>query len=521
MLLASLWAFLTIASSIGLLYCSGYVLTYAALQPSIAVIAVPIVLIRAFGISRGAFRWLDRMFAHNTALKLLERFRVWFYHRLEPLVPMGLRHVQQGDLFQALARDVDSLEYLYARVAGPILVSLWTSVLMIFLLGSHSMQMVGVFLAMQILAVLLSLSLLPFLRRFAREARLQAANLQDLAMDLHQGASFLRIAGTMPHWHSLFQKCETTHNRSLQQMSVTVSLGEALIPLCAILAAAGVAWFGGLAYLNGQIEAMVWVALVLATWVSFESLQGFPAMAHALQASETAGTRLMEIAQLQAPPTPKRQIHRGADLVHIVNMGFQWPDGAPLFQNFNLDLKAGNTYALIGPSGAGKTTLIHTLCGFLAPTEGRFSLHASLAADWIAVLDQHPQLFTGTLEDNLRIAAPQGTDADMETVLRRVGLWDWATAQNPAKPCAAWIGEQGTHLSGGQRQRLAAARVMLRKSRLVVLDEPAAHLDAQAERDLLELFISEAKSTPFALLVITHRPQFLNLFDEIHSLGCT
>lgn len=504
MLLASVFAFLATASSIGLLYCSGFVLTYAALQPSISVIAVPIVAIRAFGLSRGAFRWFDRMESHDTALRLLERFRIWFYERLEPLVPTSLRHIRQGDLFQALARDVDSLEYLYARVISPVLVAIWTAILMAILLGMRSWKMVLVFLVFQGMAILLSFFLLPFLRRQAMKIRDLAATLQELAMDLHQGRQQLHVAGKWDLWISYFQGLETQHSRAVQKQNFAVSFAESIIPLCSALALAAVAWLGAPLVVEGSLRPMEWVALILAVWAAFESVQGFPAMAHALQQSEAAGKRLLEIADLSPQPSPLFAPTTTSAVVHLENLGYRWPDGDFLFRHWNATFFPGKTYALLGPSGCGKSTLAHILCGFLQNTEGRITVSENTPSNWISLLDQHPQVFTGTLADNLRIAAPEASTQELQDALQKVGLGD----------CDQWIGEQGTHLSGGQRQRLAAARVLLRNSRLVVLDEPAAHLDAKSEEELLHLFVSEAKSRSFALLVITHRPQFLKLFDE-------
>lgn len=504
MLLASLFAFLATGSSVGLLYCSGFVLTYAALQPSISVIAVPIVAIRAFGLSRGAFRWLDRMESHDTALRLLERFRIWFYERLEPLVPTSLRHIRQGDLFQALARDVDSLEYLYARVISPVLVAIWTSILMAIILGIRSWKMLLVFFVFQGMAILLSFLLLPFLRKQAKKIRDLAATLQELIMDLHHGRQQLHVAGKWEQWISYFRILEAQHNRAVQKQNFAVAAAESVIPLCSALAVAAVAWLGAPLVVEGSLRPMEWVALILAVWAAFESVQGFPAMAHALQQSEAAGRRLLEIADLPPPPSPLFVPATTSAVVHLEDLGYRWPDGDFLFRHWNATLFPGKTYALLGPSGCGKSTLAHILCGFLQNTEGRIAVSESTPSTWISLLDQHPQLFTGTLADNLRIAAPEASAADLQEALHKVGLGD----------CDQWIGEQGMHLSGGQRQRLAAARVLLRNSRLVVLDEPAAHLDAKSEEELLHLFVSEAKSKSFALLVITHRPQFLKLFDE-------
>jgi ATP-binding cassette subfamily C protein CydC len=505
MLAASLLAFLATGSSVGLLYCSGFVLTYAALQPSIAVISVPIVLLRAFGLSRGVFRYLDRMKSHDAALRILEHFRLWFYSRLEPLVPNGLRHFPQGELFQAMARDVDSLEYLYARVISPPLVALWTTILMIILVGKTSAILVGTYLIFQGLAILSVFILLPAIRRRSDQIRQLASELQELGLDLFHGHTQLKIAGTLDKWQTAFGDKELQHNRSVRKLSSMISAAEATIPFLSMAAAISMVWISAPWVLDGTLRPMEWVALLLSVLASFESVQAFPAMAHALQHSESAGKRLLKIADQGAPSLSPMLFAEQDEVVRLSNLGYRWPDGDFLFRNLNYSLLPGKTYALIGPSGGGKSTLANCLIHFLQPTEGTIVVQNQLQTAPATLLDQHPHFFTGTMAENLRIAKPDATDGEIQNVLKQVGF---GTPDY-------WIGEQGTELSGGQRQRLAAARILLRKSRLVILDEPAAHLDASAEEDILKLFISEAKSKSFALLVITHRPQFLNLFDEI------
>jgi len=520
MLLASFWAFATVASSVGLMMCSGYVLSAAALHPSIAVLATAIVGVRFFGIARGAFRWLERMVAHETALHLLERFRLWFYARLEPLVPIGIRHLRHGDLLQALARDVDSLEFLYVRVVAPPLVALWTLFLMMILQGRHQMSFVLCFASSQLLAILVSLGTLPFLAKWSKRARQQASQLQSLLLDLRQGFREIQAAGTYPAWHQALFALEGNYNQTLRRMNTLTSSAESLVPAIGLLGVGSIILLGTQEVRLGTLDPITWITLVMGAWAAFESVLAFPALAQGLQASTVAGTNLLAIANLPnpsapsscAPPSP------GAPLLSIQNLDFTWPDGAPLFRNFSLALKAGERVAMLGDSGIGKSTLVHLICGYLAPTQGSISLDRS----HLAILEQQPQFFTGTLADNLRIAKADASNEEMQQVLEECGLWEWALQANPESPSDAWIGEQGSQISGGQRQRLACAQVLLREAKLIILDEPAAHLDPESEEIVLEIFL---RRTPpngaSALLVITHRPQFLARFDrsvQIHGV---
>jgi|GEM_PF-928745 len=612
MLLASFWAFLTVASSVGLMMCSGYILTYAALKPSIAVLAVAIVGVRFFGIARGAFRWLDRMVAHDTALHLLERFRIWFYYKLEPLVPVGIRDIRNGELFQALARDVDSLEFLYARVVAPPLVALWTLLLMAVLLGIHSPRYFALFAIFQGTAILFSLALTPALRRQSLRIQTLANDLQAITLELEQGEQELFIANTTLLWHQEALHIESAYNHAIRTSNLIVSIGEAVIPLLAMCAVSTMVWLGAHEVVQGRLNPITWVTFILGIWAAFESVLAFPALAHALQSSSAAGHRLLSIANRPNPAltpidvnksflnlpnqhentncnvywgreltwcvnvefatqqTPARRMHKQPNnprlgeytptihthsdaphpnfvpnqpfslanpapsttdasptLLSIQNISFTWPDGGTVFQNFSMELRLGDTVALLGDSGSGKSTIVQILSQFLTPTSGQIQLEgqnqSALPGDQvrqrIAVLEQIPQIFTGSLAENLCLACADATPEQLQRVLEQVNLWEWACAQNPSEPLQSWVGLQGTHLSGGQRQRLACARILLRESPVVILDEPAAHLDRAAEESLLELFLQLATQRQIALLVITHRREFLHRFARISILG--
>jgi len=530
MLLASLWAFLTTGSSIGLMMCSGWILTLAALHPSIAAIAVPIVGVRFFGIARGAFRWLDRVVAHETALRLLERFRIWFYQKLEPLVPIGVHDLKHGDLMQAIARDVDSLEFLYARVVSPPLVALWTACLMFVLLGVHGLHFALVFLAFQALSIAVSLLTTKLLNRWASKARQVSAELQEIILEMQAHVEELQIAGTWNAWKTEALRCEAIHNDAARRTNFVVGFAEAFVPLCSMLGVVGVTLLGGQEVIAHQLDPVLWVSLVLGTWAAYESVQGFPAMAQALQSSRVAGLRLLSIADRKPFVVQKQTMSSptlpAAPLLSIQNITYSWTKGSPVFSNFSLTLQAGKSLVLLGDSGVGKTTLVNILSRYLDAESGSIYLAGILLASIpgdeararIAVLDQHPHIFTGTLADNLRIADPKASESSMQLALVRVGLWDWAQECNTASPTETWVGEQGKEMSGGQRQRLACARILLRPASIVILDEPAAHLDPDSESKLLELFITLAQEQQWGLLVITHRMQFVHRFDQVIRL---
>ena len=188
----------------------------------------------------------------------------------------------------------------------------------------------------------------------------------------------------------------------------------------------------------------------------------------------------------------------------------------------HLRLAPGARTALVGPSGAGKTTIVNLLVRFLEPAGGRITLGGrdlrELRQDdvraAIALAGQDSHLFAATIRENLLLARPGAGDDELEAVLRRARLWSFVAALPEGLDTP--VGERGRALSGGQRQRLVVARALLRDARVLVLDEPTAHLDPDTARDLVRDVVQAAGDQ--AVLLITHRPEGLEAMDEIVAL---
>jgi ABC-type multidrug transport system fused ATPase/permease subunit len=178
--------------------------------------------------------------------------------------------------------------------------------------------------------------------------------------------------------------------------------------------------------------------------------------------------------------------------------------------------------ALVGPSGAGKTTLASVLVRFRDLDEGRVTLDGRKLREYaqddvrraVALAGQEAHLFATTIRENVKLAKPAASDAEIEAALRRARVWDWVASLPEGLDTE--VGEEGARVSGGQRQRLALARAFLSGARLLVLDEPTAHLDGQTAGAVLDDLLDAAGAA--GVLLITHSPLRLERFDEVLRL---
>jgi ABC-type multidrug transport system fused ATPase/permease subunit len=194
----------------------------------------------------------------------------------------------------------------------------------------------------------------------------------------------------------------------------------------------------------------------------------------------------------------------------------------PVLRNVDLSLDPGRRVALVGPSGAGKTTVTNLLLRFLDPTEGRVTVAGVDAREYrqedvrgtFALAGQEAHLFNSTIRENLRLARPGASDAELRGALRRVRLGGWVASL--PEGLDTLVGEGATAVSGGQRQRLVLARALLADAPVLVLDEPTAHLDPLTASSLMEVVLDATAGK--TVLLITHRPEGLERMDEVVTL---
>ncbi|HWQ84420.1 MAG TPA: thiol reductant ABC exporter subunit CydD, partial [Anaerolineales bacterium] len=450
--------FATIASSIGLLSASAYIIASAALQPSVAVLQVPIVGVRFFGIARGVFRYLERLVSHNVTFQILSDLRVSFYRALEPLAPARLQRYRSGDLLTRLTADIETLENLYVRALAPPLVAVLVGLVSVAYLAGYAVSLAA---ALSFLLVLCGLCI-PWLARQLSKSPGQRiislrAQLNTLVVDSLQGMPDLLA----------FRQARSQEDR-LSQLSHELAAAQGRMAqitglqsgLTVLLSNFGLWWVLRLAIplVNDGIFSGVYLPVVgLAALTSFEAVQSLPSAAQHLESCIHAAKRLLEVVdadpEIVDPPSPLELPAQPSLIAY--RLGFTYPsrldsDEEVSFglDELNFDLIPGKKIALVGPSGAGKTTLVSLLLRFweydegnlyYAGTEVRQLRPEDLRAK-IGLVSQNTYLFTTTIRENLLIANPDATQAQIDAAIHQAQLGDFI--HSLPEGYETWLGGQ-------------------------------------------------------------------------------
>ena len=513
-----------ILAAVGLLAVAGVLISKAALRPEILTLTIFTVGVRALAIARALLRYGERLVSHDLAFRVLADLRVRFFERLIPLVPEGLRGMRSGDVLSRFVGDVDTLQDLYLRALGPPLIAL----LAIVLLAGAVAIVLPAAAAVLIATMLIAGLLLPaFAARAGRRSGLREAparaQLSSELVELVSGAAELAVYGREQQWAERIEdadaKLAATERPGAWISGLTSGAGVAIGGAAMIAVAA----IGVQATSNGQLDGVLLAGIVFLTIGAFEAVVGLPDAAQRLTACAQAAARLETVTEapvpVSDPPSPAPMPTGGELLFDNVSVRFEGRADAAL-SNVSAKLAPGARIALVGASGAGKTTLASCAVRFLDPTSGSITLGGvdirQLSQDAlrsaVRLVSQDAYLFTTTVAQNVRLAAPDADDQQIITALSRAGLGPWIASL--PEGIETLVGEEGAEVSGGQRGRIALARGFIAPSQVVILDEPTANLDAAGARDLLSAIGSE-RSDRRAMLVITHTVDGLEEFDEI------
>ncbi|EFL16340.1 thiol reductant ABC exporter subunit CydD [Streptomyces sp. C] len=515
---------LAVGSSVGLMAVSGWLISRASEQPPVLYLMVAVTATRAFGIGRAVFRYAERLVSHDAVLRMLADLRVAVYRRLERIAPAGLREQRRGDLLSRLVADADALQDYWLRwllpVGTAVLVGTGSVVFTAWMLPGA-----GVALAVGLLAAGVGVPLLSGACARRAERRLAPARgeLATRVADLLTGTAELTVAGALAGRKERARESDGVLTRIASRGAAANGLGGGLSALVCGLTVVCAAFAGAEAVADGRLSGVAMAVVVLTPLAAFEAVSGLPLAVQYRQRVRRSAERVYEVIDAPVPvaePAEPRALPASPFPLRLTGLaarhGGQERDA---LHGLDLTLEAGRRIAVVGPSGSGKTTLAQVLLRFLDPGEGTYTLGGTdvRALDGddvrriVGLCAQDAHLFDSSVRENLRLARTGASEEELREALAAARLLEWADGLPDGLDTL--VGEHGERISGGQRQRLALARALLADFPVLVLDEPAEHLDL-ATADALTadlLAATEGRTT----VLITHRLAGLAAVDEV------
>ncbi|HEY8982903.1 MAG TPA: thiol reductant ABC exporter subunit CydC, partial [Streptomyces sp.] len=524
LLLAALLGSLALGSAVGLMATSGWLISRASQQPPVLYLMVAVTGTRAFGIGRAVFRYAERLVSHNAVLRMLADTRVAVYRRLERLAPAGLRRARRGDLLSRLVADVDALQDYWLRWLLPVGAAVVVSAGSVAFTG-WLLPEAGAVLAVGLLLAGAGVPLVTGAVSRRAERRLAPARgvLATRVADLLTGTAELTVAGALRRRTQEAREADGVLTRIASRGAAATALGDGLTALVSGLTVTAAALVGAQGVVSGRLDGVSMAVVVLTPLAAFEAVLGLPLAVRYRQRVRRSAERVYEVLDSpvpvhepewprQAPATPFPLVVEGL----VARYDGQ---GRDALAGVDLTLVEGRRIAVVGPSGSGKTTLAQVLLRFLDARAGTYTLGGvdanALDGDdvrgLVGLCAQDAHLFDSSVRENLLLARKGADEADLRDALRRARLLEWADALPDGLDTL--VGEHGAKLSGGQRQRLALARALLADFPVLVLDEPAEHLDLPTADALTAdlLAATEGRTT----LLITHRLAGLDAVDEV------
>ncbi|GEE01163.1 thiol reductant ABC exporter subunit CydC [Gordonia spumicola] len=495
-------------SALGLAALSAWLITRAWQMPPVLYLSVAVTAVRALGISRALFRYLERLATHRLALDAMASARGRVYRS----IACSGAAADRSELLARTADDVDDIGDAVVRGAVPMAVGAVTGVAAVAIMAVVS-PLSAVVLA---IALLISGVLAP---RWA--ARGSAAVIAD-------GAAARQRTGdavTTALWHGPelvvarrrgtvldgLREADASYARAVDTGRTRQAAAASMTPfavLVSVVAAAVIAvdlasrLTGSLSDVSstgGAVTPMLFGVLLLLPLSSFETTGPLTEAAIAWQTGRQAAVRLTTLMGDDDPPAASDPVF-GDEPAAVTARGLRWGHDRPL-GTVDLDVPAGGRLTIVGPSGVGKTTLALTLAGLLPPLAGS----VSTVEGTTAYFGEEAHLFSTSLRENLRVARGDVSDDEIERALADVGLGDWAGGL-PDGLDTELVGG-GSALSGGQRRRILLARAIVHPARVVILDEPTEHVDSGYAAELLRriLDVDGLFGRDRTVVVVTHQ----------------
>jgi ATP-binding cassette subfamily C protein CydCD len=460
----------------------------------------------------GLLHWFESWLAHDMAFRLLAEMRIDAFRKLDALAPAYLVRRRTGDLMALATHDIELVEYFFAHTVAPAFVAVLVPAAVLVVLAAASP-----WVALALVPFLAAVGLSPFLMRrrvdrLGSAAREAAGELGAFAVDSVQGLAEIVAFQQEQARGAALDALSERHVRLRLPFFAELTWQQSLLEVLTGLGGLVVVVAGAALAARGAIDPAVLPLLTLLAMAAFLPVSEIAQIGRQLADTLGATRRVFALANEPVPVTdgPGVAARPGAAALTLERVGFAYPgQHRRALSDVDVAIPAGKTLALVGSSGAGKTTTAQLLMRFWDPDSGRITLNGVDLRDYklddlrrqIALVAQDTYLFNDSLRRNILIARPDADAAALQAAVEHAALGELVAILPDGLDSA--VGERGTSLSGGQRQRVAIARAFLKDAPVLILDEATSHLDAlneQAVRGALDRLKADRTT-----IVIAHR----------------
>src|SRR6516162_3698218 len=474
----------------------------------------------------GLLHWIESWLAHDIAYRLLAEMRIDLFRKLDTLAPAYLVRRRSGDLIALANQDIETIEYFFAHTVAPALVAVMVPTAVVLTLVFMAWP-----IALALLPFVLYAGLAPVVTRTriddlgaqARDALgLLSAYVTETIQGLSDLVAFQAVAGRRRGFMDLVREYQRIRLELLRDLSSQTARLEMVTGLGGL----AVAVVGARLAAEHQLAATTLPLLILLALASFLPISEIANVSRQL-ADTIASTRRYYAVQREKPAVVDGPLRppspAGGSAIRFEEVSFTYPGARrPALGNVDLVVPAGTTMALVGPSGAGKTTIANLLLRFWDPNAGRIRIDGVDLHDFqldhlrarMSLVSQDTYLFNDTLRANVLLARPEADEAAIHRALEQAALADFVASLPEGLDTI--VGERGVQLSGGQRQRVAIARAFLKNAPTLILDEATSHLDAVSEaqvRGALDALMRDRTT-----IVIAHRLSTVRNADRLAVL---
>ena len=470
----------------------------------------------------GVLHWLESWIAHDMAFRLLAEMRVGVFRKLDQLAPAYLVRRRTGDLMGLATQDVELVEYFFAHTVAPAFVAVLGPVVVVIILG-----MANAWIAAALVPFLLAVGLSPFLMRgsvdrLGSRSREAAGELAAHAIDSVQGLGEIVSYQQEISRGNQFDTLGEHHISLRLPFFGQLTLQHTLLEVFTGLGGLAVVTTGAVLASTQSVNAGLLPLLTILAMAAFLPISEIAQVGRQLADTLGATRRVYALENEPVPVTdgPGAQESDNSAAITLSSVNFSYP-GRPrrVLADVSFTIPAGTTVALVGPSGAGKTTLAQLLMRFWDPSDGVVTLGTTDLRNYqlddlrsrIALVAQDTYLFNNSLRENILIAKPTASDTELAQAIELAALSELVKSlpQGLDTP----VGERGTSLSGGQRQRVAIARAFLKDAPVLILDEATSHLDALSEQGVRKA-LDQLKADR-TTIIIAHRLSTIRDADMI------